>query len=92
MQNKTKKKIYGLPVIFSVRFLMLTLFLSSLTVHKPLLYIAAFNFSSLHLAAPGYFRFMFTEYIAAFNFSSLCLAVPTYLYLVIFVLLHLAAP
>ena len=73
MQNKRKKKISGLPVIFSVRFLMLTLFLSSLTVHKPLLYIAAFNFSSLHLAALRYFRFMFTEYIAALNFSSLCL-------------------
>ena len=52
---------------------MLTLFLSSLTVHKPLLYIAAFNFSSLHLAALRYFPFMFTENIAAFNFSSLCL-------------------
>ena len=43
--NKTKKKISGLLAIFSVGFLMLTLFLSSLTVRKPFLYIAAFNFS-----------------------------------------------
>ena len=49
-----KKKISGLLVAFSVRFLILALFPFSLTVHKPLLYIAAFNFSSLYLAAPRY--------------------------------------
>ena len=54
VQNKMKEKISGLLVAFSVKFLILVLFLFSLTVHKPLLYIGAFNFSSLYLAAPRY--------------------------------------
>ena len=54
MQNRIKKKISGLLIMFFVSFLMLTLFLFSLTVHKPLLYIAAFNFSPLYLGAARY--------------------------------------
>ena len=57
-----KKKISGLLVAFSVKFLILALFLFSLTVHKPLLYIATFNFSSLYLAAPRYFSLLFFAY------------------------------
>ena len=56
VQTKMKKKISGLLVAFSVKFLILALFLFSLTVHKPL-YIAASNFSSLYLAAPVHSRF-----------------------------------
>ena len=65
--NRMKKKISGLLVKFFARFLMLTLFLFlfSLTVHKPLLYIAAFNFSSLYL----FICSKISLYIATFNLS-----------------------
>ena len=64
VQNKMKKKISGLLVTFSVRSLMLTQFPFSLSVQKPFLYIATFNFSSLYLPVPR-----ITLYIAAFNFT-----------------------
>ena len=63
--NRMKKKISGLLAMFFARFLMLTLFLFYLTAHKPLLYIAAFNFSSLYL----FICSKKSLYIAAFNFS-----------------------
>ena len=63
--NRMKKKISGLLVTFFARFLMLTLFLFSLTAHKSLLFIAAFNFSSLYL----FICSKISLYIAAFNFS-----------------------
>ena len=63
--NRMKKKISGLLVTFFARFLMLILFLFSLTAHKSFLFIAAFNFSSLYL----FICSKISLYIAAFNFS-----------------------